>query len=212
MRTKSRPIQCICQRCGQQFEAESWRVDHGLAGVYCSRSCRNTYDPIDIRLQRLLDKTGGPQSCWSWSGPVNGSGYGGIFFEGRPQGAHRVAWQLEYGPIPQGMLVLHTCDNRRCCNPTHLFLGTQRDNIRDCQAKGRANDDAKGHRGSAHVGAKLTEADVEAIREATKDWRPGRDPVTGRYRPSPIKAIAKQYGVSLPIIYQVVRRKIWTHV
>lgn len=75
--------------------------------------------------------------CWRWRGSTAWNGYGVVGFQGRQQKAHRVAWQLTRGPIPQGMRVLHRCDNPSCCNPDHLFLGTQLDNIADREAKGR---------------------------------------------------------------------------
>jgi hypothetical protein len=78
------------------------------------------------------------EGCWEWQGANNGKGYGCFGKEGsRPYYAHRFSWELHAGPIPDGLFVLHRCDNRRCVNPEHLFLGTQGDNMRDMIAKGR---------------------------------------------------------------------------
>ncbi len=81
----------------------------------------------------------GPNECWPWTaGRTNGYG---IFYISKGIGqvmAHRVAWFLTHGKIPDGLFVCHDCDYRRCCNPTHLFLGTNEDNIRDMAQKGRA--------------------------------------------------------------------------
>jgi len=80
--------------------------------------------------------------CHIWTGQITGSGYGRIEFSHYPgryrARTHRVAYELAHGPIPEGMLVCHTCDVRLCCNPKHLFLGTYADNYHDMVAKGRS--------------------------------------------------------------------------
>ena len=89
-------------------------------------------------------------ACWQWIGAANGpygdsrrGGYGVLAVPGvdprrnHMRLAHRVAWELMRGPVPPGLFVLHSCDNRRCVNPGHLFLGTARDNTRDMMSKGR---------------------------------------------------------------------------
>lgn len=75
--------------------------------------------------------------CWPWRGGKLKDGYGGFYLDGHTIGAHRAAWILTFGEIAQGLLVCHTCDNPPCCNPHHLFLGTDGDNQRDSVAKGR---------------------------------------------------------------------------
>lgn len=81
------------------------------------------------------------EACWPWIGEVTRRGYGYTRFRGKSNVlAHRVAYQLEYGLITDETKVLHSCDWRRCCNPYHLFVGTQLDNVRDMHAKGRAGD------------------------------------------------------------------------
>lgn len=91
-------------------------------------------------------------SCVEWGGRRNETGYG---IDGNRR-AHRVAWEREHGPIPQGLCVLHRCDNRACVNPEHLFLGTQLDNIADREAKGRGVPPPSRK--------KLTDADVAEMR------------------------------------------------
>lgn len=74
-----------------------------------------------------------------WGGKANSGGYGFLRVSGQPRQAHRHVWEECFGPIPEGMYVCHHCDNPPCVNPEHLFLGTQSDNMRDREAKGRAN-------------------------------------------------------------------------
>jgi hypothetical protein len=77
--------------------------------------------------------------CWLWTGRKAYWGYGSVqLYAGAPRtGAHRASWQIHYGKIPEGLWVLHKCDNPQCVRPDHLFLGTNTDNMRDCWAKGR---------------------------------------------------------------------------
>jgi hypothetical protein len=87
---------------------------------------------------RLLDRvTFGATDCWHWMGVRNTFGYGRMTYEGRSQVAHRLSYRAFVGEIPEGLSVLHRCDNRACINPEHLWLGTYSDNMRDCIAKGR---------------------------------------------------------------------------
>lgn len=98
------------------------------------------------RFLEKVDKTSSPHGCWLWTAGTTTGGYGKFFFQGRQQDAHRVAWQLADGPIPHGKQVCHDCDRyypvgdttyRRCARRSHLFLGTQQENVDDCKRKGR---------------------------------------------------------------------------
>jgi len=75
--------------------------------------------------------------CWNWLACILPSGYGQFYLNGKHYAAHRASWELYNGVIPDKLFVLHKCDNRRCVNPEHLFLGTTTDNMRDMVKKGR---------------------------------------------------------------------------
>ena len=105
----------------------------------------------------------GPDECWMWTGGGNGTGYGRMIIEtigGKNKMAypHRVAYESVNGEIPKGMLVCHRCDVRKCCNPSHLFIGTHKDNSDDMTNKGRRISGAKSHL------SKLKEQEVLMIR------------------------------------------------
>lgn len=137
--------------------------------------------------------------CWLWQGAVGKNGYGMGFsivggHGGKGVGAHRASYMIFIGPIPDDLFVLHKCDNRRCVNPKHLFLGTHQDNMNDMRRKGR------GLQGEDISWSKLTEKDVIEIRKSYVPYR-----VT-------FKMLAEHYGVCMQLISMVVRREIWRHV
>lgn len=114
---------------------------------YCSNACYDraaslnpnwqNYRPSDPK-PRFWSKVKKTDSCWLWTGALNGRGYG-IFgvTHGNNMTAHRFAWLMANGSIPDGMDVCHHCDVRCCVNPIHMFVGTRSDNMRDCAEKGR---------------------------------------------------------------------------
>lgn len=141
---------------------------------------------------RRLTREAGPDDCWEWLGPFDPAGYGQVTLDSQGHKAHRVAWILTNGPIPpsgtaRSLSVCHHCDNRGCVNPSHLFVGTDKDNVADMVRKGRIQ------RGERHYAAKLTEAQVLAIRT---DLRSSR-------------VLAAEYQVSSGTISHVRRNGAW---
>ena len=145
--------------------------------------------------ERLWAKTQPQGDCLVWIG-ARSRGYGHISVQTKMRLVHRVAYELAYGAIPDGLDVLHTCDNPSCVNPDHLRVGTHTDNMRDMQNKGR-NRQPRGEQSSR---SKLTDAQVRAIRE--------------RYAAGGVslREVARDYGVHLSLISLIVRREIWRHV
>ena len=139
-----------------------------------------------------VDQTG---DCWLWTKCCNSDGYGRVWFNGRLEYAHAIAWYFSNGIIPVDLCVLHKCDNPPCCNPAHLFLGTHLDNMRDCKDKGRRTVVLGERNGSA----KLTEADVLEIKVLLfKGMTP--------------RAIANKFGISQTHVSDIKLGKRWSHV
>lgn len=114
------------------------------------------------RFWRYVNRRG-PNQCWQWLAGCNDQGYGRLRVNGEYVQAHRFSWELHNGPIPEGMMICHTCDFPGCVNPAHLFLGTASDNMQDMVEKGRGRQPRK--TGEEHGMAKLTEVDVVGIRK-----------------------------------------------
>lgn len=132
--------------------------------------------------------------CWDWKGCIHHSGYLPFNYYGSINSyAHIVSWKIHFGEIPKGMCVCHKCDNKKCTNPEHLFLGTQKENVDDMYSKNR------GQTGTKHHKAKL---DDEKVKEIKKLLLLG---VT-------MTRIAKDYGVSCGTIFFIKEEKIWKHI
>ena len=149
----------------------------------------------EYRFLRFVEKSDG---CWTWRGSGQRAGYGVFWLRGKLLGAHRASHVLFIGPVADGMDVCHHCDNPRCVNPDHLFVGTPRDNWNDMHRKGRGSPPPL-IRGSAHPKAKLSE---------------GLIPEVFRLRSLGLTTyqIAEVFGISRPAICAVLNRKTWRHI
>lgn len=147
----------------------------------------NMKKPIEERFFSKVTKV--ESGCHEWTGCIMPNGYGQIRKDGKTAYAHRVAWELEHGKVPE-MFVLHKCDNRKCVNPEHLFVGSFDDNMTDMVAKKRqAHGERNGH-------AKLTKEQVLQIRQEVGLQR----------------EIAAKYGVTYSLIGMIRSGRIWKSV
>lgn len=142
-------------------------------------------------------------ACWVWKGALTRDGYGQVMYHGRGRGAHRLAWELTNGPVPDGKYVLHHCDNPPCINPEHLWVGTQKDNMLDCATKDRtgrggwAHGNRKTKNGIRRGGVKLSKDDIFKIREML---------ASGKFS---LAQIGKKFDTVQSHIYQIKTGKCW---
>lgn len=142
-----------------------------------------------------------PESCWIWTGNKRRTGHGVIFNNGKSRSASRVVWEMDRGPIPAGMQVLHKCDNAPCVNPDHLYVGTYQDNNRDKTERGRCyrGGPTKPLRGEDHPRAIVNAETVEMIRIFRL-----------AYEPTPSYAqVGREFGISKELAVAIVKGCIW---
>ena len=197
------PYHHTCPTCSTPFTHKRLRV------LCCSRACstlarrKQSVESLPERFWANVAITGDLFSCWLWTGGLFGTGYGQLSVASVPAYTHRISWELHFGSIPDGLHVCHHCDNPPCCRPDHLFLGTQKENARDRENKGRNNFQrrpASRPRGSLSGTAKLTESDVAEIRRSG-------------YLMGVTKAsLGRAYDVSETTITAILSRRIWRHV
>jgi hypothetical protein len=129
-----------CERCGSRFylrDKQFQSFNRFQKRRFCSAECsaaRPVSDKDWIMARVEITENG----CWEWSRTRHSKGYGNASRNNKSIRAHRYAYEIWNGPIPDGMMVLHSCDNPPCCNPDHLRLGTAHDNMMDAIRRGRA--------------------------------------------------------------------------
>lgn len=141
-------------------------------------------------------KTGDPDECWFWIAGTFKTGYGKFRFDGKAQKAHRVSYELTKGLLHPKLFVCHTCDNRLCVNPSHLFQGSHSDNMADCKSKGRNKFILPDNSGVKNGMSKLDSESVSAIRKMIADGFSD-------------KAIATEFGVIRQTINLIRNGKRW---
>ncbi len=179
-----------CLYCGKPF------VPRSTIREWCSPDHKRKWQTRERRQLRFfsnIDFNPDENGCLNWIGYKHPNGYGGM----NGGYAHRLAWRIFRGEIPQGLCVLHHCDNPSCVNPAHLWLGTKGDNARDRNGKGRGK--AYGGVGENCPQAKLCKKDVIRIKQMLK---------SGISRSS----IGKSYGVGYGTIYNISVGKSWSHI
>jgi len=155
--------------------------------------------------QRFLSKiayTDNSNNCWEWLDSIKGSYYGKISFKLGDKkyiiSSHRMSYYIHNNEDPIGNVILHKCDNGKCVNPNHLYLGTHKDNSRDMISKGRGKEQFKN--GENHKNSKLTEKIVLEIRR--KNIEDGLQSTE----------LAKMYGICQPAMSRIINRKRWSHI
>jgi len=183
------PVPIICEHCGVSFPTEPNRAKAGRK--YCSRKCYFAHKTRDLS-ERFWEKVDvrGPDECWPWKAGKDKKGYGRFVVRfGKWMLAHRLAYELTVGPIPDGKDVCHSCDSPGCCNKAHHFIGTHIDNNADAFNKARKN-------GHGYGSAKLSPDQVRQIRELASQ---------GRSR----KEIGVLFGVTDVSIGNIINGKTW---
>lgn len=190
---------CVCL-CGAERVVKG--TDLRVGRVYsCGCKSRPTEHrrprrrtPLDQRFWKFVDSSGGVDACWPWRGAINATGYGRLSPRDGSELAHRYAYRVRIAPIPDGLCLCHRCDNRKCVNPHHMFVGTRADNNRDMHGKGR------GVRGERSGTATMTEATARAILAACGT---GTEAKT---------VIARRFGVGIGAVHGIAHGRKWRHI
>lgn len=159
--------------------------------VYCSRTCKSRGYELN-RENLFWKKVRKTDTCWFWFGAKGGGGYGTFGRKNKVQ-PHRYSYELHKGKIPEGMWVLHKCDNRKCVNPNHLFLGDLKSNVEDMVKKGRQS------RGEKRYNTRFKNDDIKNIRKRV---------ALGET----LSSVARSFGVTLQCVWLIIKRKNWKHI
>lgn len=201
----SRPPATYCSIACKKADYKSWHAISNKTYILTKKEVTKkirfkwinaTEDEKIIRLRKIFERSVIKRDgCWDWNKKEHHSGYCYMNYDGKNIGIHRISWMLYNGMIPNDMSVLHKCDNRKCSNPQHLFLGTNKDNIIDMDKKGRRNP----VKGEAHVNSKLTIEKVKKIKELLNLG-------------VPISRISKDYSMSATAISAIKAGRTWKYV
>ena len=159
---------------------------------------RGAVDHQDIRTMQFWKKVDTSGDCWEWQGMKYPTGYGRFGWKGKVAYAHRVSWEITNGPIPDGMVIMHTCDNPSCVRPDHLQLGTQTENMKDRDRKGRFRM-PEYHRGDSHPSSKMNSSTVLKMRSLYD---------RGLATPADL---ARSFGYKYNTVWSAVMRHSWKH-
>lgn len=230
-----------CEQCGQEFRKPRWSSRKVFAArKFCGPKCQASAAtiPVEDRFWSFVSKSD-DEGCWEWSGHRDKNGYGTLAISSRPVGAHRVSWTINYGPIPDGLCVLHRCDNPPCVRPDHLFLGTSQDNTIDMIRKNRQVDRRilreialarESTRGDRHYSRTRPELLARGDRNGSRrhpEKRPrGSDNALAKLSEADVrriretyalggvtqKSLALSYGIGQARVSEIIRRVAWGHV
>lgn len=174
-----------CPKCGRPSKRRE--------STFCSNACVRAV-ASDRQAAKLSERIwariqkGSENECWPYLGRICPDGYGAICYRSKNIAAHRAVWIAVNGPIPEGLIIRHHCDNRRCCNPSHLAIGTTKDNVRDRVTRNRSASGAK------HPMAKLTPTDAKEILASSE----------------PQRVLAARFGVGQATIWRVRHGLVWS--
>lgn len=195
--------QIACTQCGKTLALTYAQSKSRLMQPhYCSKECRDlawasrAKERLAGRFWPKVMKHDSVVECWPWTGRRDHNGYGRFDWERRPQLAHRLSFELSIGPVPDCMCVCHSCDNPQCCNPWHLWLGDDKDNMADMAKKGRASRNGKDRHGDTHPSSIINSSDAIAIYCSDEN----------------VKTLAERYGITPQAIYLIKKGKNWRHV
>jgi len=191
-----------CEDCRKKYLHQKWlernrktcpicKIEHNIGNcIECSNKCK------------ILNRIKIVNGCWEWQGKINEHGYGNISLkiEGRKNlMVHRLSYEIFKGEIPNGLLVCHSCDNPRCCNPDHLWVGTPKDNTQDMLKKHRGRKKLLNNERRAIAAGKITEEQVKEIRELYKNG-------------SSQKELQEKFKISQSQVSGIVTYRFWKHV